>query len=155
MPNRTIYVADDDAALFQRAQELSGDSLSAVIARAVRRFVESEEGRRHGFEEVTVQVGPFGARTKKRFGGIRLAGWKRMTDGSRIIPNAQASDWGYSQQYQDRGNWHMAWGSWEQPGEYQLDVFDDVEPLKERLPEELYQAVSQAMRGPAIEDLDI
>jgi EXLDI family protein len=49
----------------------------------------------------------------------------------------------------------MAWGSWEQPGEYQLDVFDDVEPLKERLPEELYQAVSQAMRGPAIEDLDI
>jgi EXLDI family protein len=97
-----------------------------------------------------------------------------MTDGSRIevaevyrtvkgrialhtllIPNEQASDWGYSQQYRDRANWHMAWGSWEQPGEYQLDVFDDVEPLKDRLPEELYRAVSQAMHGPAIEDLDI
>ena len=34
VPNKTIYVADTDLPLFQRAQELTGDNLSATIVRA-------------------------------------------------------------------------------------------------------------------------
>ena len=34
MPNKTIYVADGDLPLFDRAQELTGGNLSATITRA-------------------------------------------------------------------------------------------------------------------------
>jgi hypothetical protein len=32
MPNRTIYVADADLPIFEKAQELAGENLSATIA---------------------------------------------------------------------------------------------------------------------------
>ena len=48
VPNKTIYVSDGDLPLYQRAQELAGDNLSAAIAAALRRYVDVEEGRREG-----------------------------------------------------------------------------------------------------------
>ena len=59
MPNKTIYVSDDDLPLFQRAQEIAGGKLSAAITAALRRYVEVEEGRQQGFEEVST-VDQFG-----------------------------------------------------------------------------------------------
>lgn len=49
MPNKTIYVSDDDLALYKRAQELAGN-LSQAISTALRRYVEMEEGRLEGFD---------------------------------------------------------------------------------------------------------
>src|SRR6266581_2750040 len=54
VPNKTIYVSDGDLPLYQRAQELAGDNLSAAITAALRRYVDIEEGRREGFDEITV-----------------------------------------------------------------------------------------------------
>ena len=71
VPNKTIYVADADLPLFERAQELTGDNLSATIVRALRRLVEIEEGRAEGFEEITVRVGT-GAGQRQRFVGVLL-----------------------------------------------------------------------------------
>ena len=45
MPNKTIYVKDDDVTLFDEAEALSGDSLSRVIADALREFVEAKKKR--------------------------------------------------------------------------------------------------------------
>lgn len=75
MPNKTIYVSDEDEPLFRRAQALAGGNLSAAIARAVRRFVETEEHRMAGFEEFTVRVGSPGGRRDKRFRGRPVAHW--------------------------------------------------------------------------------
>src|SRR5947209_13077271 len=72
MPNRTIYVADADLPTFEKAQELAGENLSATIAQALRRFVEAEEAKASGFEEVTVKVGKI-AHSYKRFRGRLLA----------------------------------------------------------------------------------
>lgn len=72
MPNRTIYVADSDLPIFEKAQELAGDNLSATIAQALHRFVEAAEARGKGFEEVTVKVGKI-AHSYKRFRGRLLA----------------------------------------------------------------------------------
>ena len=55
MPNRTIYVADADLPIFEKAQKLVGDNLSAAIAQALHYFVEKEEAKRSGFEEITVR----------------------------------------------------------------------------------------------------
>jgi hypothetical protein len=57
MAQKMIYVRDEDLALFDRAAELGEDSLSAVIAEALRRFVATEEARKRGFEEITLKVG--------------------------------------------------------------------------------------------------
>jgi len=39
MPNKTIYIADEDMAVFQKAQEIAGKSISKVIAEALREYV--------------------------------------------------------------------------------------------------------------------
>ncbi|MBC8099008.1 MAG: EXLDI protein, partial [Armatimonadetes bacterium] len=73
MPNKTIYVSDDDLPLFERAQALSGTNLSSAIVRALRRFIELEEARQRGLDEITVIVNGEGAHRRKRFLGTRLA----------------------------------------------------------------------------------
>jgi hypothetical protein len=85
MPNKTIYVADDDLPLLQRAQELTGSTLSAAIVTALRRLVEVEEAKQSGFEEITVKVG-IGRAGVKRFLGTALREWTSSTgDGTRAI----------------------------------------------------------------------
>ena len=71
VPNKTIYVSDGDLAIYQRAQELAGGNLSSAIASALRRYVDIEEGRREGFNEITVRVG-VGTGRKVRFSGVLL-----------------------------------------------------------------------------------
>ena len=88
MPNKTIYVSDDDMPLFERAQELAGANLSAAIVRALRRYIEIEEARQRGFEEITVIVNAEGAHQRKRFLGYRLARWLQPTargKGTRVL----------------------------------------------------------------------
>ena len=75
MPNKTIYVSDDDLPLFERAQELAGANLSSAIVQALKRFIELEESRKRGLDEITVIVGMGGIRQQKRFMGTRLARW--------------------------------------------------------------------------------
>ncbi|MEU5188062.1 EXLDI protein [Streptomyces klenkii] len=84
MPNKTIYVGDDDVALFQRAQSLTGGNLSAAITKALRRLVEIEEAHLEGFEEVEVRVGGDGIYHRKRFVARRVAqGRRRASDDRR------------------------------------------------------------------------
>lgn len=73
MPTKTIYVADADLPVFERAQELAGDNLSSTIVQALRRFIAIEEARQRGFVEITVKVGERGAYSRKRFIGRELA----------------------------------------------------------------------------------
>jgi EXLDI family protein len=73
MPNRTIYVTDADLPLFEKAQKLAGDNLSAAIAHALRSFVEKEEARQSGFEEITVKVGKGRPYLIQKFRGRPLA----------------------------------------------------------------------------------
>lgn len=75
MPNKTIYVSDEDLPLFERAQALSGANLSSAIVQALQRFIELEEAKQHGLDEIIVLVGTGGARQQKRFMGTRLARW--------------------------------------------------------------------------------
>ena len=72
MPNKTIYVSDDDLALYERAQALAGGNLSAAVSRALRRFVDDEEARQGGYEQVTVRAGSGRDRREQRFSGVLL-----------------------------------------------------------------------------------
>lgn len=73
MPNKTIYVADADMPIFEKAQELAGDNLSSTIVQALQRYVEAHEHQQAGFHEITLRVGSDPAYTLKRFTGRLLA----------------------------------------------------------------------------------
>jgi hypothetical protein len=45
MPNKTIYVPDEDLPVFERAQAIAGGSLSATIVQALRDYIAAQEAR--------------------------------------------------------------------------------------------------------------
>jgi EXLDI family protein len=174
MPNKTIYVADADLALFQRAQDLTGDSLSATITQALRRLVDVEESKARGFEEVMVKVGSGKARRAQRFQGLLLAKEGRTTKEGRVEtyrvyqgrtgrfvvhldrtagyrhtagPDGKATGW----------RKHLAaeqqWG--ELPATSTLEVVDELDALREKVPDTLYDIVAEAVSLPQVEDLDV
>ena len=173
MPNKTIYVSDGDLPLYDRAQKLAGDNLSAAISAALRRYVDVEEGRREGFDEITVRVGP-GKGRKIRFSGVLIGEWvntlqsrvetfrvyrsrmgkfvlhvERSPDYTMVDSEGKPVGW--------RGylglKWDVSYGS--TPGESTLEVVESLEELRERIPPQLYDMVAGSAQQPVVEDLDI
>ena len=172
VPNKTIYVSDGDMPLYRRAQELAGDNLSAAISAALRRYVDVEEGRREGFDEIIVRVGP-GKGRKVRFTGVLLGEWvnssfsrvetfrvyrgrtgkfvlhvERSPDYTAVDAEGKPAGW---RGYLGIGN--ISYGN--SPGESTLDVLATLEELRERIPPQLYDMVAGSAQQPAVEDLDI
>jgi EXLDI family protein len=173
VPNKTIYVSDDAQELFQRAQELAGGNLSSAITTALKRYVEAEDARQAGYEEVIVKVG-FGAGRKVRFHAILLGEWfsslgekfvhYRVYRGPKKfalhIENTE-----YFEMRDAQGNPLTGWRAWTGIGmaagggkstaEATLDVFETPEQFRDRIPAELYEMVATSADQPVVEDLDI
>jgi EXLDI family protein len=177
VPNKTIYVSDDDLPLFQRAQELVGGNLSGAIVTALRRFIDIEEGRQAGYDEVVLRVGPDGAR-KQRFSGRLLADWTRFTEGGaneryrvyqgrsgKFVVHLQVADWS-TWRMEDSGNWlkdltglrnirgmlGLGAPDW---GDFSLEVVKSVDGLRALLPAKLYRIVRDSLDNPQAEELDV
>lgn len=167
MPNRSIYISDEDLPLYQRAQELAGGSLSAAISRALRKFIELEEGRLEGFDEIVVKVGQAPGR-KVRFSGVLLGEWGRATSSGRVdmyrVYRTRTGKFAVhldrSDEWKTSGGWRgwvgldeTGWGFVK--GDSTLDVVDSLEELRDKIPAELYEMVAAAAKHPPVEDLDI
>jgi len=172
MPNKTIYVADKDLALYTRAQELAGGNLSKAISTALTRYVDAEEGRLEGYEEITVRVGPGtgSKRQRQRFTGVKLGELVRSDaktaeihriyrarSGKFVIHVEKTPD--YAQITAETG-WRKHLGLGEQTwvsttGESTLEVVATLEELKAKIPSELYDMVAASAEAPPILDLDI
>jgi EXLDI family protein len=166
MPNKTIYVADAELPLYEKAQALAGGNLSAAIATALKRFV-SESGEESGESgEIVVTVTEEGAQAKKRFRGQLIVEQRvRTPDGAQTVsyrvyrtekgryavwsktgPNWSGSQWQWPTDWQ--GEWWRA--------ESRLDVYESLEDLQGNIPDALYtKALRWAQTGSVIEDLDI
>ena len=172
VPNKTIYVSEGDLRVYQRAQELAGGNLSAAIASALRRYVDVEEGRREGFDEVTVRVGP-GAGRKVRFVGVLLGEWHttsysgidtfrvyRSRTGKFILHIQRPADWTTVDAEGRPAGWRgwLGFGSisyGKKPAESTLEVFDSIEGLRDKIPPQLFEMVASSAHQPPVEDLDI
>jgi EXLDI family protein len=172
VPNKTIYVSDGDLALYQRAQELAGDNLSAAIAAALRRYVEVEEGRREGFDDIIVRVGPAPGR-KVRFTGVLLGEWVNTSNGrveafrvyrgrtgKFVIHIERSPDWTMVNDEGKPAGWrgylgigNVSYGT--TPAESTLEVVDSLDALREKIPPQLYDMVAGSAQQPPVEDLDI
>ena len=172
VPNRTIYVSEDDQSLYQRAQELAGGNLSSAISTALKRYVELEDARAAGFDDVTVKVG-VGAGRKVRFSGVLIGEWFN-SKGERFEhyrvfrgPKRFALHIDRTQVFEMRdaeGNPLTGWRAWTgigmasgggKPADATLDIFDTLEELRDRVPAELYEMAAASAKLPAVEDLDI
>jgi EXLDI family protein len=172
VPNKTIYVSDGDLSIFQRAQELAGGNLSAAIATALRRYVDAEEARTAGFDQVTVRVG-VGAGRKVRFSANLVGEWADTIDArterirvwrgrkGRYVLHIEREPqyWAVDAEGKPAG-WrgylgvgNVRYGG--APKESTLEVIDTLAELRERIPPELYDMVARSAKQPAIEDLDI
>ena len=173
MPNRTIYVSEGDQEIFKRAQELAGDNLSAAITNALKRYVEAEDARQAGFDEVVVKVG-LNAGRKVRFSGVLLGEWMetagerfehwrvyRGPTGKFAIHREQA---GHFEMRDAHGNELSGWRAWTgigmaagggKPAHASLDVVATLEEVRERVPTALYDMVAASVEQPHVEDLDI
>jgi EXLDI family protein len=173
VPNKTIYVSDGDLALYERAQELAGDNLSAAIAAALRRYVDVEEGRREGFDDIIVRVGPAPGR-KVRFTGVLLGEWVntsqsrveafrvyRGRSGKFVLHVERSPDWTMvNAEGKPAGwraylglQWNVSYGT--TPAESTLEVVESLEELRKRIPAQLYDMVAGSAQQPPVEDLDI
>lgn len=173
MPNRTIYVSEGDQEVFRRAQELAGDNLSAAISTALKRFVEIEEGRLAGFEEIVVKVGT-GVGRRVRFSGVLLGEWIEATSerfahwrlyrgrAGKFAVHVERTP--HFEMRDAQGNPLTGWRAWTgigmaagggKPAEASLDVVDTLEELRDRIPSELYEMVATSADQPMVEELDI
>jgi EXLDI family protein len=172
VPNRTIYVSNEDEPVFKRAQELAGDNLSAAISSALKRYIEVEDARKAGFEEVVLKIG-FGAGRKVRFHAVLLGEWFK-SDGEKFIhyrvyrgPKKFALHTEQTEYFEMRdaqGNPLTGWRAWTgigmasgggKPAEATLDLFDTLDELRDRVPEELFETVSASVKQPGVQELDI
>lgn len=180
MPNKTIYIADDDLPLLARAQELTGSNLSAAIVTALRRLVQVEEARQAGFDEITVKVG-VGRAVVKRFLGTALGEWTastgegeeryslfRTSKGRFAVHHARSELHTPVGPNAERGRrWSTGWRGWigdwspdqawmRTPAQATFSVVDTVEELEPLLPAELYAVALRTINDePVVEDLDI
>lgn len=198
MPNRTIYVADTDLPIFEKAQQLAGDNLSSTIAQALRRFVEVEEAKESGYQEITVRVGKVRPLLQKQFRGRKLASQRlHLAQRARMLtlvvyqtihgrfalyskstaywgdwsgswsdqskPRHKAKEegkknWGWDWDWDWNWDWSdvtSQWGAKYEADEHRLDVFENLDALKEAIPAEMYENIVRYLHGDEIEFLDI
>ena len=172
MPNKTIYVSDGDLSLYQRAQELAGGNLSAAISAALRKYVDLEEGRREGYDEIIVRVGPKPGR-KVRFNGVLLGEWIETTSsradqfrvyrgrrGRFVVHIERSPEFAMLDAEGKPAGWrgHLGIGAVSYgniPGESTLEVFDTLDEVRLWIPKGLYDRIAGTARQPTVEDLDI
>ena len=113
MPNKTIYIAEDDLPLLDKVQELSGATLSSAIVQALRRYIELEEAKKRGFDEITVIVNTQGAHRRKRFLAYRLVRWLEPTangKGTEVLNVYRTAGGRYALHRRVISDWDLAWG---------------------------------------------
>lgn len=170
MPNKTIYVAEKDLPLYERAQEIAGGNLSAAISNALTDYVQRYGTAADTHGEVTVSVGQAGMRRRKRFIGTPIARWQGKSSRGKSIVERYIVYRTAKGRYavHTRRDWSPVplpfdleydvgipgFQSDQRTRSYTLDVYDSIEELKGNVPPELAELIDDTT-APDLEELDI
>jgi hypothetical protein len=139
MATKQIYIKDEDKVIFEEAEKIfEKDSLSAIIAKSLKQYLEMEKAKKEGFEEILIEIGRKGGKPGEsnnlkeiKFIGKELAYY-------RDYSGAQASDDRGTNivLYLTRKNKYLLhsenWSRWQ--GEYShmsYEIFDNLEDIEE------------------------
>jgi hypothetical protein len=75
MPNKTIYISQDDLPYYEEAKRLAGKSISSVIAEALKAYILDAKKKESAMKEVKLPVGPRGMQRSERFIGTKAFDW--------------------------------------------------------------------------------
>ena len=170
MANKTIYVKDEDLQIFEEAERLGGDSLSGIIAEALRRFVDVKRAELYGMQEHVLHVGVLRSQgdddiRQIRFVGRLLAEAEVLTDQtSPRDRDGRGTDYKIYQTQAGRVLvWWKRWTRWEGGSDFldyavlnALPGYDDEVPGKIddypiSLPGSLLQAAAEALGEELVE----
>jgi len=161
---KNIYIRDEDQELFERAEKLSGDNFSAMIAESIRRFVETEEAKEDGMTEQEIEVGAYCSGPgsddikKVKFLGKKIAD-ARVSSGQTSDRNDRGTD--YELYLTKKGKyllWQKYWTRWQgEDGEAGYQVFDSLTQLMsaEGIPGSLLTEAGQRLGLDTAEYLDV
>ena len=170
MPNKTIYVREEDLPVFEEAERLGGDSLSSIIAEALRRFVDVKRAELFGMQEHVLHVGVLRSQGADDIRQIRFVGRKlaeaEMLTGQTSDRRDRGTDY---RVYRTKAGkvlvWWEKWSCWEGepqvmdyavldtlpgPG-YDDEVVGKVHGFPEVLPGELLQEAAEALGEELVE----
>lgn len=150
MPNKTIYVSEKDASLFEKAKEIAGEALSSVIVRALSEYVARHQNKEKGMKDVSVKVGVYGAERELRFIGSRIGEWNGFSDDKvwfmkAVIYKTQKENWAIFLETVCKASLLTNKKEWKESGDYlinpkksELIIGKNPEELQSKLPKELY-----------------
>lgn len=150
MANKTIYVKDEDLQIFEEAERLGGDSLSGIIAEALRRFVDVKRAELFGMREHALPVGVLRSQGDDDVRTVRFVG-RLLAEAEEFAgQTSDRKDRGkYFRIYQTKAGkvlvWWKNWTRWD--GENDLldyAVFDTLPGYDD----EVYGRVHGDMLGP-------
>ncbi|MCL2140376.1 MAG: EXLDI protein [Dehalococcoidia bacterium] len=118
MPNKTIYVSQNDISVFDEAQQIAGEAMSSVIAKALREYVARHQEKSRGMREISVRVGGKDAQREQRFVAIEMGKWKGVSDDKQwwmetTIYNTQKGNWAVLLDY--KGKTMLTREAWQDP----------------------------------------
>lgn len=169
MPNKTIYVSEQDASLFEDAKNIAGEALSSVISRALREYVARQQEKDKGMKEISVKIGAQGAEREQRFVGSHVGDWSGFSDDkdwwlSAKVYRTQKNNWAVYFVHECKASLLTNKKLWKASGDYlinaksaELLVATKPEGLKQKLPKVLYerlQEIAEKYEKP-VEYLDI
>lgn len=153
MPNKMIYVSEADLPIFERAQQLAGSSLSAVIARALRLFVQAEEARARQPQAPTTEAASTREFMRRSFRGRRLARQTTHTADDRLVnqivsQNARGKLVLYTKEVPHWSSYNQDdWTTWDWDAQdYRLETYDTLAALKPHISASLYADVALTLR---------
>jgi len=150
MPNKTIYVSEQDASLFEEAKNIAGEALSSVIARALREFVTRHQKKAQGMKEISLMVGKADAEQEKRFIGTQIKSWDGFSDDKvwwmrAVIYKTQKGNWVVHLSTLSKATLLTNKKAWKESGDYlinpgksELIIGQTIKDFDHKLPHELY-----------------
>ena len=155
MPNKTIYVSDQDVTLFEEAKNIAGEALSSVISRALKEYVARHQEKAKGMKEIALKVGSSGAEREQRFVGAQVGDWSGFSDDkqwwlSAAIYRTQKNNWAIYFVHVCKASLLTNKKQWKESGDYlinskssELLVATTPEGLKNKLPIELFKKLKE------------
>ena len=169
MPNKTIYVSEKDASLFEEAKNIAGEALSSVIVRALSEFVTRNSNKKKGMKEVSLKLGIKGAESEKRFVGSLIGQWTGFSDNKEWylkakVYRSQKEYWVIYLETVCKASLLTDKKAWKENGDYLIDpkgseLFIEKTPaeFEKKIPSDLYiklQSFAKQEENP-VEYLDI